>query len=259
LTRTALIDGDTLVFEAASAFEYETQWDENLWTLHADLLPAVEHLDKSLRQIQEGLDADRVIIALSCEGPRWRNEIMPEYKNHRKKTRKPVVYRPLRQWCHEVHEVFERPTLEGDDVLGILATHPNKKLFGEEKIVVAIDKDMKTIPGLHLNYQHARDTGLWDPYVIDVATADRYHLFQTLTGDSTDGYKGCPGAGPVKAEKILGDKPSWENVVAAYKQAGLNEAAALQNARVARICRASDYDFKKREVIPWVPTAARVR
>jgi hypothetical protein len=38
---------------------------------------------------------------------------------------------------------------------------------------------------------------------ITEAQADRFHMIQTLTGDVTDGYPGCPGIGPVKAEQIL--------------------------------------------------------
>lgn len=263
--RTLLIDGDTLIFEAAAATEYEAQWDTWLWTLHGNLDQAIAHLDGSFAEISEKLNPDRVIVALSDE-TRWRPTVMPEYKNHRTKTRKPVTYRALREYCHETMEVFQRPTLEGDDVLGILATHPT--LVKGERIIVAIDKDMQTIPGLHLNYGKARGSDDWEEHVrsVSLGQADCFHLFQTLTGDSSDGYKGCPGIGPVKAEKILGalwgkadDGPFfpvdlvWPHVVKAYKDAGLNEATALQNARVARICRHTDYDFKKKEVILWEP------
>ena len=48
----------------------------------------------------------------------WRTvQSMPEYKGNRRKTRKPITYKPLRDWCHDVYETFQRPTLEGDDVL----------------------------------------------------------------------------------------------------------------------------------------------
>jgi DNA polymerase-1 len=251
--RTLLIDGDTLIYEAAAATEYETQWDEWLWTLHGDLGAAIAHLDGSVAEITDKLKPDRIIFALSDE-TRWRPSVMPTYKNKRTKTRKPVTYRPLREYCHETMNVFQRPSLEGDDVLGIFATHP--KLVEGERIVVSIDKDMNTIPGLHLNYAKARGADDWEQHVrvITAEMADRYHLYQTLTGDSTDGYPGCPGVGPVKAEKILMENATWAAVVQAYKAAGLSQAVALQNARVARICRHTDYDFKNKEVILWKPT-----
>jgi DNA polymerase-1 len=42
-------------------------------------------------------------------------------------------------------------------------------------------------------------------------------------------------------------------VVAAFESKGLTEEDALVQARVARICRASDYDFKTKEVKLWNP------
>jgi DNA polymerase-1 len=62
-------------------------------------------------------------------------------------------------------------------------------------------------------------------------------MYQTLVGDTSDGYPGCPGIGPVKAEKVLGMPPNWQDVVGAYRAAKLTEADALVQARVARILR----------------------
>lgn len=249
--RTLLLDGDTLIFEAAASCEYETQWDGGwLWTLHADLDQAIAKLQDSIAEIIDQLQPTRTVLALT-DTENWRKGVMSTYKFNRKKTRKPIVYKPLRELCHETMEVYQRPGLEGDDILGILATHPT--LIPGEKILVSIDKDMKTIPGLHLNYQKARASGEWEAHLITERSADRHHLYQTLTGDATDGYPGCPGVGPVSAEKVLGDDPTWDKVVGAYKKAGLGEGVALQNARVARILRYTDYDFKTKEVKLWQP------
>lgn len=253
--RTLLIDGDTLIYEAAAAHEYEAQWEEWLWTVHGDLTASIKHLDDTVAAIRDGLKADDMIVALSDDA-RWRPAVMPEYKGNRRKTRKPVTYKALREYCREVYTVFQRPTLEGDDVLGILATHP--QFVKGEKIIVSIDKDMQTIPGLHFNYAHARGSEDYESFVRSISEqqADTYHLLQTLTGDKTDNYPGCPGIGPVKAEKLLlGQEMTdgWSIIVQAYAKAGLGEEIALQNARVARICRHTDYDFKKKEVVLWTP------
>ena len=66
-----------------------------------------------------------------------------------------------------------------------------------QAIIVSQDgvKDMKTIP-----------TIVWDGkdlLTISEPWADYWHLYQTLVGDTSDGYKGCPGVGKVKAEKLL--------------------------------------------------------
>ncbi len=77
---------------------------------------------------------------------------------------------------------------------------------------------------------------------------------QALVRDTTDGYKGCPVVGNVAAKKILEQEGDmWTNVVAAFTKAKLGPEEALVQARVARICRASDYSFKTKKVILWNP------
>lgn len=252
---TLLIDADTLIYAATSANQHPFQWNEWLWSLHANWDEVVGHFEDTVLEIKEGLQCDNVIMALS-DDKRWRNAVMPSYKSNRASTMKPICYKALREYVHEAYTTFQRPGLEGDDVLGILSTHPD--FIDGKKIVVSIDKDMKTLPGLLCNYAKDRRPApeKWNVNQVSVREADFAHMFQTLTGDTTDGYKGCPGVGPVKAEGILkGIAPGqwWKAVVECYKKAGLGADVALQNAQVARICRAEDYDFEKKEVIPWQP------
>ncbi len=254
-----MIDGDTLVYNAALATEVAVDWGDDLWTLHSYLNEAIRKFEDLVTEIKTHLDPDRIVFALSDgQSVRWRNGVMPSYKMNRKKVRRPLTFKPLRAYCHEAYETFERAGLEGDDVLGILATRQDDS----ERIIVSIDKDMKTIPGKLFNY------GKPELGVVEISEddADYQHMVQTLSGDSTDGYPGCPKIGPVTAEKLLAPawkedtlgrmfdvEAAWEIVVTAYKKAGLNEEVALQNARVARILRASDYNFAKKEVILWEP------
>lgn len=258
MKRLLLIDGDIMLFKAAAATEHETQWNDWLFTLHADLDEGIRKVNARITELTEALHADRLIFALSSP-TNFRKKVYPEYKAHRVKTRKPVTYAALREYLQETQETFERPDLEADDVLGILATA--QKFAQYERILVSEDKDFKTIPGLLLNDGKARKRITDDPSLtledcietVTEAEADRHHLFQTLTGDTSDGYPGCPKAGPVTANKILDADCSWAAVVAAYEKQGLSEDVALTNARVARICRASDYDFRKGKVILWNP------
>ena len=75
-------------------------------------------------------------------------------------------------------------------------------------------------------------------------------MYQTLVGDLTDGFGGCPTIGGVKASRVLAVCPKdlpemWDAVVAEYKRQKLDEEYALTQARLARILRASDWDNKK--------------
>jgi DNA polymerase-1 len=109
-------------------------------------------------------------------------------------------------------------------------------------IIVSDDKDLLTIP--------TRVYRLGELHDVTVEQADYNWLKQTLTGDVADGYKGCPGIGDKSAAKLL-EIPTWETVVKAYTKAGLGQAEALVQARLARILRAEDYVDDA--VILWSP------
>jgi DNA polymerase-1 len=141
------------------------------------------------------------------------------------------------------HAVIVKPTLEADDVIGILATK-----YPDEYAIWSADKDLKQIPAKHLT-----DDGFID---ISAEAADLFFYTQVLTGDTADNYKGCPGIGAVKAEALLSKGEHWQTVVAAYEKAGLSEEDALIQARVARILRTTDWNEEKQEVNLWLPTTA---
>lgn len=242
--RIALIDADVTAFASAVVAEKPIDWGDGIWTLHADEDEGRRIFAQSVERIQEKTEADKVILAFSDKA-NWRKDVLPTYKANRADTRPPIIRRALTEWAQDEYECFVRPTLEGDDVLGILATRDNPE--GHQYIICTIDKDLKTIPGLHYNTKHDKF------FEVTVEEADRYHLTQALTGDATDGYSGCPGIGPVAAAKILDKECSWAAVVAAYEKAGLSAEEALVQARVARICRADDYDFKRKQVKLWTP------
>jgi DNA polymerase-1 len=275
--RTALIDGDLFLYQAASANEQSIQWDADTWTLSASFEAARTNFDSFVDHIAKELECEKVVVALSNYDQPWRKQVMPDYKRSRGETRKPLCWKPLREYIHETRKVYERPSLEGDDVLGILAT--SKLIIEGDKIVVSQDKDMKTLPGLHLDDRRARQamaaktakTYLDCVRVIAPHEADYNHLLQTLTGDSTDGYPGCPGIGPKKAAVILEPHLSrdpdglitylhgagaWQAIVETYAKKKLGPEVALMNARVARICRYTDYNFQMKEVRLWNPPVA---
>jgi 5'-3' exonuclease len=244
---TALIDADILAYQAAAGAEQPIKWDDDLWTLHASEEEAQAKFHDMVNGLMDKCEADRFVLVFS-DSANWRKDVLPTYKSNRAGTRKPMVLRAIREWAMASYTFQMRPTLEGDDLIGIMAT--GNQIIKGDKIICSLDKDFKTIPGRHYNF--GRD----EFFKIDEEQAAYWHMIQTLTGDSTDGYTGCPGCGPKTAEKILAPlvpDDYWQAVVKAYSAAGLSEEEALVQARVARICRASDYDFKKKKVILWNP------
>ena len=253
---TILLDGDIVAYQFASAAEKETYWGDGLWTLHSQEQDAIPPMEDFLDGLKDKLKAERLIVALT-DGVNWRKDVLPSYKSNRADKRKPIILPVVRQYLLDNYETFLRPTLEGDDVLGILMT--SRKLVSGDKVLVSIDKDMKTIPGRHYHMRDGRH------FEVDEHQATYWHFYQTLTGDQTDGYSGCPGIGPKKAEGILEHftdheagtfdaKAAWEQIVKVYEKAKLGPDEALTQARVARICHASDYDFKAKKVRLWTPT-----
>jgi DNA polymerase I len=280
MTRTLLIDGDILAYKASAATEQKFDWGEGVESHSADLNEAMGAVYQNLSQLMDELFADEYIIALSDPEKNFRKVVLPTYKSQRT-GEKPIHYNTIRRHLLDEHDAKMVPWLEGDDVLGIMSTDPRWK---GEKIVVSIDKDMKTIPGLLFSPN--------EPEVIEVteAEADRYHLLQSFMGDATDGYKGCPGVGMEKAKFVLNNPVEigtyehtfekgprkglseirarpikktdvWSAIVSYYraaKEKGIGdyddpEAEALRQARCARILRTSDYNSKTGKVILWEP------
>jgi DNA polymerase-1 len=250
-----LVDGDQYVWRSCAATERDVKFDAENHILASNEVEAWDTLAGSLKNISEHFNNKDMVITLSdYSKPCFRYSVDPTYKGNRKETRKPLCFWDVRRRLEDEYECIMFPGLEADDVMGILATKPGP----DDKIIVSRDKDMKTIPGKLWN-------GM-DFSVITAAEADYYHLYQTLIGDVADGYKGCPGVGPVKAEKVLqgeaaefnaeGKNYAWKRVVGAYVKAGLTEADALRQARLARILRWTDWNSKLKEPILWTPTTA---
>jgi len=250
--RTLLIDGDIDAYQIASRCETKVDWGDGIESKSADSEEAKKQIDDRYRALKKMLGADRLIVCLS-DSQNFRKEILPSYKANRKNTIKPALLFELRKYLHESYEVFQRPMLEADDVMGILSTMGDNDLISGERIIISIDKDMKNVPGLLFNPGHPNHGTI----EISRERADYYHMQQTLTGDPTDGYSGCPGIGRAKAQRALtkqtADQTLWELVVAQFVAKGLTEADALVQAQVARICRAEDYDFINKRPIPWQP------
>ena len=254
---TLLIDADILAYRVASRFQksYDFGDGEDPCVAVGELGEAQRECKLSMENVTDELNADGFVVCLSDDNANWRKSVLPTYKGHRKDSVRPELLYPLKDYLANNFTSYRRPTLEADDVMGIIATTP-AILPGHRKIIVSIDKDLKQIPGLLHNGT--------DLLTISKDEADWWHWMQMLTGDAVDGYKGCPGVGPVKAAAIVNEGPRnlmedihgfsrWSRVVAAYIDKDLTEADALVQARVARICRHEDYDFKKKEVRLWSP------
>lgn len=273
---TLLIDGDPIVYNAAFAGEEAFSFGDMVCKT-VDVKRAKRRAVDFVEWVQGLLKADSIMVCLSDPEKNWRHSVLPSYKGNRKAEDRPKLWQAMRDFLTDRYGSIIKPSLEADDIMGIYSTHP--ALVHGKKIIVSVDKDMKTIPGWLFNPDKDKDARL-----VGTVEAERFHLYQTLVGDAVDNYKGCPGVGPVAAEGLL-DNPYvlepvtytfsrgprkgltetryekvevpkdrvWEAVVSQYAAVGLTEQSALTQARVARICRACDYNFRTKSPILWNP------
>ncbi len=260
MTRTLLIDGDMVLYKRAFAAEVSVEWEKGEEvTYHGNIKQAIQESKDQINEWIDVLNADAVLLAFS-DKENFRKTILPTYKLNRKDTHKPILLNELKGELMALWPYKVKPKLEADDVLGILATHPFS--IEGEKVIVAEDKDMKQIPGGLFNPRHQAELHS------TIEMGDYCHFYQTLVGDSTDNYKGCPWVGPVKAEQILAPffkfdpklapSPEWNDlawaaVVNQFNLKGLTEEDALVQAQVSRICRYQDFNFITQEPILWHP------
>lgn len=288
---TLLIDGDTVAFTAASAAQQVLEDEFGFVQPFARRAEGEAIVDNILTGLEVAFKSTHYRIALTDPKENWRRGIWPGYKANRKDTFRPLLLDILKQYLRDRYGAFHWPGLEADDVLGIMATEPQE--FPGRRVLVGRDKDYKTVP---CSYHRMGDFNFAGSPVVKETTdweAQRFHLVQTLSGDATDGYPGCPGIGGTRAERIM-EKPEvlrpagglitrgvnkgnsttkwvaepttslWEAVVSNYRKgmsSGNNiiswaeaEKAALVTARLAHILRHGDYSRDTGAITLWTPS-----
>lgn len=253
MKKVVLIDADILLFKVTQPNEIKVDWGDGFKTEYSDLEHIKYVFDETVEGVVKKVGADDYLLCFTGENNFRRNLDGIEYKLNRT-SEKPMNYSSLKEYALEKHPCKLYDNLEADDVIGILMTIKQNK---EVRIIHSDDKDLWTIPGL-----------IWDRKKNKVVMntlleADRFLFKQILMGDAVDGYKGCPKIGKVKAERILAPCKNVEEMRSAaldtyekaYKKEGKEFAKnkMKQQATLARILRAEDYNFKTKEIILWEP------
>ena len=236
-----LIDSDFLAYKAAQACEIGIDFGEDVIIAQSQFSEVLKVFHNELNKVTKAMMEDDFILYFSST-KNFRKKIYPDYKGHRMK-RKPLGYKRLVNYCRENHNFKLIEGLEADDTIGIEAT----RFADPNNIIVSPDKDMRQIPST-----------LWDMKddVVEITKddGDRWHLIQSLSGDPTDGYSGCPGIGVKRASELLDkNENKWEAVCKAYRDRGLSDDDALLNARLAKILQKEDFDHDRNQPILWTP------
>lgn len=247
-----IFDADMLLFVSLLECEKAIHWSNDIWTLHCDMREACVYYDNFVTDLTEKVlnhykyDGDYMLFMCLTdkEHDNFRNvEIFADYKANRKGKRRPVCFNQMREWIRDNYISYMEPHLEADDCAGLLA-HEVKGDY----ILISGDKDFRSISGKFYDFMRDKYFQTSDE------DADKFHLYQTILGDSTDNYKGAPGFGEVKAKRILDELGyTWETVLKAYRG---NEQEALKNARLAYILhKEGDYDWKTGSIKLWEPVS----
>jgi hypothetical protein len=149
--------------------------------------------------------------------------------------RKPIHYSDLRTYLEDNHNVLVCNGFEADDGLGLFHGDNNK-------IMSHIDKDIKMIPGTHLDWR------TMETYEMTPRDASYCFFVQMLTGDKTDNIPGCPYSpktayGASRATLALGNSKATPDllkaVTEAYREAFSEDwkKYMLEGADLLWICR----------------------
>ena len=243
---TLLIDADWLIYSSCCAAEQDTRWNEWQHQLTSDVRDCMNIFESRLDVFKNIAEDKHDVVMCFTSYPTFRHEIFPEYKMNRIGKRHPLALKHTIDIIKQEYECVSYPNLEGDDVLGLLATNGQYK----NPIIVSVDKDMKTIPCKLIQEDEILH--------ITEKKANRHWFEMSLAGDSGDNIYGIKGMGMVTASKTLANTPDtrdalWSKVQETYTKKGYSIADAILNARLTRILREGDYNYSTGEVKLWQP------
>lgn len=220
----ALIDGDILVYRVAFASQEETE------------AIAKARMSAFVDELVTPSDISSIEGYLTGKG-NFRNEIAvtATYKGNRKDVAKPVHYQFLRDYLEKEWGFLMVTGQEADDAIGIKAY----TMDDNDYIIMTIDKDLDMIKGWHYNFVKK------DKYFVKEEDTMRIFYKQVLTGDRTDNIEGLKGIGPVKAERILKECNTEEEMYQAVLKAyDGNEERVLENGQLLWIRREANQMWK---------------
>jgi DNA polymerase-1 len=250
----ALVDADSLLYKVGFAIEDKVIWNQMEVEAGIDEETDVEYytnlsqcrttFNQLVSNIQFATDCDDTILVFSG-GHNFRLDLPSSYKENRKASRKPLGYSELLEYAQKNYETITTDGIEADDLVVWMKTEKP-----EDYILCAIDKDvLYQTGGTHYNY------GKDEEVTVDDFDAKWFAYYQTLTGDTSDGYKGCKGIGDKKARKILDglktDEELWKAVVETYESKGQDEDEALWTMRLANM-----HQWNGTEIVLWNPPVA---
>jgi 5'-3' exonuclease len=217
MTKTALIDGDIILYsvgfasedryyevkdgvgDTVATFQYASEakdfMGEGDYTKELVREPVEPKVWKGnanslIDKILEGSGCDEYRVFLTGKG-NFRAELVDDYKANRKDVDKPLMFKEFKEWIIKQHDAETVEGIEADDELATLG------FDNEDAVICTLDKDLKMVPGNHYNW--VKDS------LFTVTDPEGYKWFfkQLLMGDSADNIHGLHRVGAKTADKLI--------------------------------------------------------
>lgn len=212
-----LIDGDIVAYRAA--FATQDQSPEDAVAKVDELMSFI--IDKTI-DIPFPSAEDFNTYLTGKENFRFDIAKSHEYKGNRKETEKPIYLYHCREYMIDSYSAVVSQGEEADDLISKAAAE-----LGYHCVVASIDKDMLQLPCWHFNFGRNE----WTKVTPEEGL--KFFYTQILTGDRADNIIGLYGIGPKKADKLLQDCNTeddlWSAVVKAYDG---DTERVIENARL---------------------------
>lgn len=201
MARTLIIDGNNLIYRCYYVAEVMNP-DKPVGLLHLHMFL------NSLKLYAEMYAPKTTIVCWdkrADDAPNMRNEILPEYKEGRDKSKAQLIHANndiLEEMLAALGVVnFYPKTMEADDCIAFLCHE-----LPDEKVIVSVDKDLLQLVNENVVY--------YDPMKkveINLSNFDqnskisREHFLteKCMLGDKSDNIQGLRGFGPVKIKRYL--------------------------------------------------------
>ncbi len=211
-----LIDGYNLIYRLFYAVPHFT-------TRAGEPVNAVFGLAKTLLGMHQFERPDLLYFIMDFKGKNFREDIYPEYKGTR--DRMPDDLRNQESKIFELLKYMEIPILEkawyeADDVIGTLVTQlrkdPNNQVY-----ILSWDKDLyQFIGGNVMVYDTMKKKIAYREEAIEKfwVPPERVVDYLSITGDTSDNIPGITGFWPKKAQALIQEFGSLEDIYAALDQ-----------------------------------------
>ncbi len=225
-SKTLLVDADSMLFNVVHSHskDFKDTGKLDIFKQYEDFNKQIEAVRKSIEL--EGFEVGEVVYFFTTCRNNFRKKLLPSYKANRPKNQMGLLVSLLKGYVIEQLELFDLPvfysnTLEADDLISQHFTPIN------DRIIVAIDKDLKQIEGAHFDYYKKKVTdseGLPVMGWVELNSGENVYIqkkdfkgwsyttkkegftmlmAQLLIGDNADNIKGVDGIGVKKAAKLL--------------------------------------------------------